>query len=61
MLGVSRKSFLDKIFPSKTEDRIEGTIAANVVGITKGANIIRVHDVKQNKKAARVADKILQN
>lgn len=61
LLGVSRKSFLDKIFPSKTEDRIEGTIAANVIGITKGANILRVHDVKQNKKAARVADKILQN
>lgn len=59
MLGVSRKSFLDKIYPSDTAERLEGTIAANVIGIMNGANILRVHDVKQNKKAAAIADKIL--
>lgn len=60
LLGVSRKSFMDKIFPMKMNERLEGTIAANVLGISNGANIIRVHDVSENKKAALIADKILQ-
>lgn len=59
LLGVSRKSFLDKIYPSDMNSRLEGTIAANVLGISNGANIIRVHDVKENLRAARTADKIL--
>jgi len=59
LLGVSRKSFIDKIFPAKMNERLEGTIAANTIGIMNGANIIRVHDVLENKKAARVTDKIL--
>lgn len=61
MLGVSRKSFMDKIFPMPVNERIEGTIAANTVGIMNGANILRVHDVLENKKAARVTDKIIFN
>ncbi len=59
LLGVSRKSFIDKIYPSQSTERIEGTIAANVIGIMNAVNIIRVHDVLKNKKAARIADKIL--
>ena len=59
LLGVSRKSFMDKIFPMKMDERLEGTIAANVLGISNGANIIRVHDVSENKKAALIADRIL--
>ena len=59
LLGVSRKSFIDKIYPSSVKDRLEGTIASNVVGIMNGANIIRVHDVPENVKAARITDRIL--
>ncbi len=58
LLGVSRKSFIDKIFPAHVNERLEGTIAANTIGIMNGANIIRVHDVLENVKAARVTDKI---
>lgn len=58
LLGVSRKSFIDKIFPTPVEERLEGTIAANVYGVMKGANVIRVHDVKEHKKAMRVLDAI---
>jgi dihydropteroate synthase len=58
LLGVSRKSFMDKIHPTPMEERLEGTIAANVTGILNGANIIRVHDVLENKRAVRVADKV---
>lgn len=58
LMGLSRKSFIDKIFLTAVEDRLEGTIAANTVSIVNGANIIRVHDVLENKRAARVADKL---
>lgn len=58
LLGLSRKSFIDKIFPTPMDERLEGTIAANSIGILKDANIIRVHDVLENKRAARIADRL---
>lgn len=60
LLGVSRKSFISRIYDSGSSDRLEGTIAANVAGIIYGANVIRVHDVKENVRAARVTEKILK-
>ncbi|MBI5401925.1 MAG: dihydropteroate synthase [Ignavibacteriae bacterium] len=60
LLGVSNKRFIDNISPVPVNERLEGTIAANVAGIINGANIIRVHDVLENKKAALVADKMKQ-
>lgn len=59
LIGVSRKSFIDRIYPSDLSGRLEGTIAANVIGIMNGANIIRVHDIRENIKAVKVADRIL--
>ena len=61
LLGVSRKSFIDKIFPAAINERLEGTIAANTVGILNGANIIRVHDVLENVRAAKITDKLFHN
>lgn len=61
LLGVSRKSFIDKIYPAPVEKRLEGTIAANVIGVMNGANIIRVHDVLENKRAMRIVDRIKFN
>jgi dihydropteroate synthase len=58
LMGLSRKSFMDKIFPTPVDERLEGTIAANAISIVNGANIIRVHDVLENKRAARVADRL---
>jgi dihydropteroate synthase len=58
LLGVSRKRFIDNIFPTPVNKRLEGTIAANVAGVLNGANIIRVHDVLENKKAVLIADKL---
>lgn len=58
LLGLSRKSFMDKIYPTSMNERLEGTIAANSIGIVNGANIIRVHDVLENKRASRIADKL---
>lgn len=58
LLGVSRKSFIDKIYPTPMHERLDGTIAANTVGILNGANIIRVHDVAANKRAVRMVDSL---
>lgn len=58
LLGVSRKSFMNKIFPIEINERLEGTIAANVIGIMNGANILRVHDIKENLRAVKIADYI---
>ncbi len=60
VLGVSRKAFIGKLTGgAPVFDRLEGTISASVLGIANGANIIRVHDVKAARRAADVADAIL--
>jgi dihydropteroate synthase len=59
LIGPSRKAFLGKILGDvPVTDRLEGTAAAVSVSIMNGANIIRVHDVKEMVKVAKVADAI---
>ncbi|HEY6953230.1 MAG TPA: dihydropteroate synthase, partial [Bacteroidota bacterium] len=52
LVGPSRKSFIGKLLDARPEDRMEGTAAAVTASILRGANIVRVHDVKQMKKVA---------
>lgn len=59
LLGVSRKSFIGYTLDLPPEERLEGTIAACVIGIQRGADILRVHDVKAVARAARMAEAIL--
>lgn len=59
LLGLSRKSFIGKILELPAEERLEGSLAASVVGIINGAQILRTHDVKETKRAVSVADTIL--
>jgi dihydropteroate synthase len=59
LLGVSRKGFIGRILNAPPEDRLEGSIGAALVGLVRGAHILRVHDVKSVGQAARVADAIL--
>lgn len=54
LIGTSRKSFIGKILNADIEDRLEGTIASSVVGLTHGANFLRVHDVKAVKRAVKM-------
>jgi dihydropteroate synthase len=54
LLGASRKS----IIPSSIEDRLAGTIAIHLDGISKGANIIRCHDVKEHNQAIKIKEAI---
>ncbi len=58
LLGASRKSMLGKILDLPPKERVEGTIATTVIGIGQGIDIVRVHDVLENKRAAMVADAI---
>ena len=57
MVGVSRKSMIGKILGiDDVNDRLEGTIALNTLALVNGANIIRVHDVREGVRTARMFD-----
>jgi dihydropteroate synthase len=61
MIGVSRKSFIGKILDLPTDERLEGSLASMAVAIMNGANILRVHDVKESKRVAKLVDAILKS
>lgn len=60
LLGPSRKSFIGFTLDLPADQRVEGTAAAIAVGITRGADIIRVHDVKEMVRVARMTDAIVR-
>lgn len=60
LLGTSRKSFIGKILDLVPKERVEGTVATTVMGIMQGADIIRVHDIKENLRAAKVTDAVVR-
>ena len=60
LIGVSRKSFIGNILNLPPERRLEGSLAASVIGITKGASILRTHDVKETRNAIKVAEAIIK-
>jgi len=54
LLGPSRKSFIGKTLGLEPQDRLEATITSCIVGVRKGARILRVHDVKAVSRALRM-------
>ena len=60
LLGTSRKSTLGRILGVPVEDRLEATLATTALGIAAGADLVRVHDVRANVRAARVSDAIVR-
>jgi len=60
LIGLSRKSFLGKITGLEVNERVEATIAADTIAVLNGAAIIRVHDVKEAKRALLVVEAIKQ-
>jgi dihydropteroate synthase len=58
IVGPSRKGFIGDILGTAVDDRLEGTLAASVVSAGRGANILRVHDVRAVKRALLIADAI---
>ncbi len=60
LLGPSRKSFIGFTLDLPADQRVEGTAAAVAVGVTRGADIIRVHDVKEMARVAKMTDAIVR-
>ena len=60
LLGPSRKSFIGYTLNLPPEQRLEGTAAAVAVGIARGADIIRVHDVPEMMRVVRMTDAIVR-
>jgi dihydropteroate synthase len=60
LLGTSRKSTLGRILDLPVEERLEATLATTALGIGAGVDIVRVHDVLPNVRAARVSDAIVR-
>ncbi len=60
LLGPSRKSFIGFTLDLPADQRVEGTAATVSVGITRGAYIIRVHDVKEMARVAKMTDALVR-
>lgn len=59
LLGTSKKRLIGTLLEGlPSEERVEGTTATTVIGIQQGVDIVRVHNVKENKRVAMVADAI---
>ena len=58
LVGVSRKSSIGQITGASPDERLPGTLAATAIAVLNGANIVRVHDVKECKQAVQVAEAI---
>lgn len=58
LVGASRKSFIGKILDKDIEERLYGTLSSIVISVMNGANIIRVHDVKEAREAIKLADAV---
>ncbi len=58
LVGASRKSMIDKIVPSSTDERLSGTLAIHLKALDHGAEILRVHDVKEHLQALKVYEAI---
>lgn len=56
LVGPSRKTFIGKLLGSGPEERLEGTLAAAVAAVLAGANMVRVHDMREARRAVRIAD-----
>lgn len=60
LLGCSRKSVIGLTLNLPADERVEGTLVTTVFGVMKGCSFVRVHDVKENVRAIRMAEAILR-
>lgn len=59
LLATSRKSVIGTALDLPADERVEGTLVTTVMGVEKGASFVRVHDVKENYRAIKMAEAIL--
>ena len=60
LIGPSRKSFIGYTLNLPVEERLEGTAAAISVGIVRGADMVRVHDIKPMSRIVRMTDSLVR-
>src|SRR6478609_7114598 len=60
LLGASRKSTLGKVLDLPGDERLEATLATTALAAAAGVDIVRVHDVRENVRAARMADAVVR-
>jgi dihydropteroate synthase len=60
LLGTSRKSTLGRVLDLPVEERLEATLATTALGVAAGVDIVRVHDVRANVRAARISDAVIR-
>ena len=60
LVGISRKSMIYKLLGTSPEEALNGTTALNTISLLKGANILRVHDVKAAVEAVKIVEKMKQ-
>lgn len=61
LVGISRKSMIYKLLGSTPEEALNGTTALNTIALMKGANILRVHDVKAAVEAVKIVESLMKN
>jgi dihydropteroate synthase len=60
LLGTSRKSTLGRLLDLPVDQRVEATLATTALGIASGADVVRVHDVRENVRVAQTADAVVR-
>ena len=60
VVGVSRKSFIERLGGGEPGERLPGSLAAATLAVAKGAHVVRAHDVRETVRAMRVADAVLR-
>ena len=60
LLATSRKSVIGRTLDLPADQRVEGTLVTTVMGVEKGASFVRVHDVKENRRAIQMTQAILK-
>ena len=60
MVGTSRKSTIGKVLDLPVDQRLEGTAATVTLSIANGADVVRVHDVKEMSRVVTMTDAIVR-
>ena len=61
LVGISRKSMINKLLKTNATEALNGTTSANTIALMKGANILRVHDVKQASEVIKIVMKLFNS
>ncbi|HZL13786.1 MAG TPA: dihydropteroate synthase, partial [Verrucomicrobiae bacterium] len=59
LLGVSRKSFIEKLSGAKVNERLPASLACAILAVEAGVQIVRAHDVAETVQAVRMAEAVL--